>query len=113
MKFEEVRCEDLPDFRQFLVENTGGSTAPQVLIDDEPVGGSDDLSALDRSGALAPRLRRETFPALVVKRRFPAFLNRYRLRVVDRNGQILGTATASSSAEAERIASELKSEHFV
>lgn len=30
----------------------GAMTVPQIFIDDKPIGGSDDLSALDRAGKL-------------------------------------------------------------
>lgn len=30
----------------------GAMTVPQIIIDDKPVGGSDDLAALDRAGKL-------------------------------------------------------------
>ncbi len=38
--------------RQDLVELTGRYTVPQILIDDRPVGGYDDIKALDDAGAL-------------------------------------------------------------
>lgn len=34
----------------------GAKTVPQILIDDQPVGGCDDLHALDRAGKLDPML---------------------------------------------------------
>lgn len=34
----------------------GAATVPQVLIDDKPYGGFDDISALDRQGKLDPLL---------------------------------------------------------
>ncbi|HEX7751214.1 MAG TPA: glutaredoxin 3 [Novosphingobium sp.] len=34
----------------------GAMTVPQVLIDGRPVGGSDDIAALDRAGKLDPLL---------------------------------------------------------
>ena len=34
----------------------GAMTVPQVIIDGRPVGGSDDLAALDRAGKLDPLL---------------------------------------------------------
>lgn len=30
----------------------GAMTVPQILVDDEPLGGSDDIAALDRAGKL-------------------------------------------------------------
>lgn len=34
----------------------GAMTVPQIIIDGRPVGGSDDLAALDRAGKLDPLL---------------------------------------------------------
>lgn len=34
----------------------GAMTVPQILIGDQPVGGCDDLHALDRAGELDPML---------------------------------------------------------
>lgn len=44
----------LDDFamRQRIAEITGRMTVPQIIIDGEPIGGWDDLSALDRAGKL-------------------------------------------------------------
>lgn len=38
--------------RQQLVELTGRYTVPQILIDDRPLGGYDDIKALDDAGEL-------------------------------------------------------------
>lgn len=44
--------------RAEMVERVPGAvTVPQILIDDQPVGGSDDIHALDRAGKLDPLLR--------------------------------------------------------
>ncbi|HRG95823.1 MAG TPA: glutaredoxin domain-containing protein [Polyangiaceae bacterium] len=40
------------DKRDWLVSVTKRRTVPQVFIDDVPVGGFDDVQALDRSGRL-------------------------------------------------------------
>ncbi len=42
--------------RAWLVQATGRRTVPQIFIDDEPIGGFDELRALDRSGELAKKL---------------------------------------------------------
>ncbi len=42
--------------RQDLVALTGRYTVPQILIDDRPVGGYDDIKALDDAGVLDPLL---------------------------------------------------------
>ncbi len=41
------------DRRTEMVERSGGNrTVPQIFIDDRHIGGSDELVALDRNGAL-------------------------------------------------------------
>ena len=52
VEFEERRVDLSPEGRQFLIELTGRRTVPQILIDDAPVGGFDELSVLNRSGDL-------------------------------------------------------------
>lgn len=43
--------------RQEMIERAnGGTTVPQIFIDGKHVGGSDDLAALERRGALDPLL---------------------------------------------------------
>jgi glutaredoxin 3 len=42
--------------RRWLVEVTGRRTVPQIFIGGEPIGGYEELAALDRSGRLAERL---------------------------------------------------------
>jgi glutaredoxin 3 len=51
--FEEVEI-DRTDMgaRVALVELTGRYTVPQILVDDRPIGGYDDLKALDDAGHL-------------------------------------------------------------
>jgi len=53
LPYEEVNLDDDLHFRRTLNELTGGWTVPQILIDDEPVGGYTELWRLDKSGALA------------------------------------------------------------
>jgi glutaredoxin 3 len=52
LAFEEISLDDDPHFRQRLMELTGGWTVPQILIDDEPIGGYAELWQLERSGGL-------------------------------------------------------------
>jgi glutaredoxin 3 len=54
--YEEVDLNDDPSFRQRLYDLTGGWTIPQILIDDEPIGGYTELWRLDRSGSLDEKL---------------------------------------------------------
>src|SRR4051812_50224307 len=37
--FEAINIDDQPDFRQRLMDLTGGDTGPQIVIGTEPVGG--------------------------------------------------------------------------
>lgn len=57
VEYEEIHL-DRSDVRgrMDLVELTGRYTVPQILIDDRPVGGYDDLKALDDQGRLDPLL---------------------------------------------------------
>jgi len=52
LEYEEVLLDEEPDFRVKLHELTGGWTVPQILIDDEPIGGYTELWRLDREGRL-------------------------------------------------------------
>ncbi len=57
--FEEIDVSSDPEKRAWLVAASGGQkTVPQIFIDDKPIGGSDELHALDRSGALETLLHR-------------------------------------------------------
>jgi glutaredoxin 3 len=43
--------------RREAIERSGGrTTVPQIFIDGRPIGGSDDLHALERAGKLDPLL---------------------------------------------------------
>lgn len=54
--YKEVDVSGDDAKRAWLVEATGRRTVPQIFIGDEPIGGYDDLAALDKSGALAAKL---------------------------------------------------------
>ena len=56
LAYEEINLDDEPNFRQILMELTGGYTVPQILVDGEPIGGYTELWRLDRSGELDERL---------------------------------------------------------
>ena len=48
-----------PGGRQKMVQRAGGRTSvPQIFIDGQHVGGSDELYALEQSGKLDPLLER-------------------------------------------------------
>ena len=50
--YEEIDLARDPEGRTALVERTGMMTFPQVIIDEEPIGGYQELSAADRAGRL-------------------------------------------------------------
>jgi glutaredoxin 3 len=57
--FEEIDVSNDEEKRTWLVAASGGRrTVPQIFIDDKPIGGSDDLHALDRNGELEKLLHR-------------------------------------------------------
>ncbi|MBS1885700.1 MAG: hypothetical protein JSU06_00765 [Actinobacteria bacterium] len=106
--YSEVSMAGIPHFRVVLVEMTGGTTVPQILFDDEPIGGASDLARLDRRGVLTARLAGERFPRPAPIRRFsvrclarwvlaaPSGRGggpwRYRTELIDRDGRSLGPA---------------------
>jgi glutaredoxin 3 len=45
-----------PKRAEMLQRVPGASTVPQVLVDDKPYGGFDDIDTLDRAGKLDPVL---------------------------------------------------------
>jgi glutaredoxin 3 len=53
LPYSEVNLDDDPAFRQHLLEISGRMTVPQIFIAGKPIGGFDELRALDRSGELA------------------------------------------------------------
>jgi glutaredoxin 3 len=55
-QIEKIRVDLQPELRVAMIERTGRRTVPQIYIDDEHVGGYDDLAALDRAGKLTPLL---------------------------------------------------------
>ena len=56
IEYDEVFLDDDPAFRQKLFDLTGGWTVPQILVDEQPIGGYTELWRLEREGALAERL---------------------------------------------------------
>jgi glutaredoxin 3 len=50
--FEEIDLSSDPERCCELETLTGGHSVPQLLIDGRPIGGFDELAALDRAGRL-------------------------------------------------------------
>ena len=57
-EIEKIRVDLDPGRRKEMMDRTGRRTVPQIFIDDEPIGGFDDLRKLDQSGELADKLGR-------------------------------------------------------
>ena len=54
--YEEISLDEDPSFRATLHDLTGGWTVPQILIDEQLIGGYTELWRLDREGRLADML---------------------------------------------------------
>lgn len=51
-EIEKIRVDLEPELRIKMVELTGRRTVPQIFINEQHVGGYDDLAALDQAGSL-------------------------------------------------------------
>ncbi len=51
-EYEEINIEHEGISRDKLVELTGGRTVPQIILRSKPIGGYDNLLALDQKGEL-------------------------------------------------------------
>jgi glutaredoxin 3 len=52
LEFTEINVEEDGKLREEMIARSGKRTVPQIFIGDKPVGGCDDLFALDGSGEL-------------------------------------------------------------
>ena len=52
LKFEEIDIESKGWTREDLFKLTGGRTVPQIVINDQSIGGFDDLVKMDQEGKL-------------------------------------------------------------
>lgn len=52
VKFDEVRVDLDADQLEKMVRLSNRRTVPQIFINDQPIGGYDDLAALAKSGKL-------------------------------------------------------------
>ena len=50
--FSEIDVSNDPEKRTWLASATGQRTVPQIFINDQPIGGFDDMAALNRRGEL-------------------------------------------------------------
>jgi glutaredoxin 3 len=55
--YAEIDVDAVPGARDEMMARGGGDTLPQVFIGGRPVGGCDELHALDAAGRLDPLLK--------------------------------------------------------
>ena len=55
--YTEIDVDVVAGARDEMMARGGGDTVPQIFIGDRPVGGSDELHALDAAGRLDPLLK--------------------------------------------------------
>jgi len=58
-EIEKVFIDRDPEQRALMMERTGQRTVPQIFINDQHIGGYNDLAALDRAGELLPLLQQD------------------------------------------------------
>lgn len=52
VNYEEIRLDEDAEKRKELVEKLNWRTVPMIFVNEQFIGGYDDLSALERSGEL-------------------------------------------------------------
>jgi len=52
ISYEEINIEEKGWSREDLFELTGGRTVPQIVIDEKPIGGYDNLLKLSSDGTI-------------------------------------------------------------
>lgn len=57
VSYEEINIEEKGMSREELAKITGGMSVPQIVINDEAIGGYDNLWALDQNGELDKKLQ--------------------------------------------------------
>lgn len=55
--FTDIRIDEHPELRAEMIAKSGRQTVPQIFINDQHVGGCDDLHALDAQGTLDELLK--------------------------------------------------------
>lgn len=55
-EINKIRVDLQPELRLEMMEKTGRRTVPQIYIDEQHIGGFEELRALDLAGELEPLL---------------------------------------------------------
>lgn len=50
--FEQIRVDLAPEHRDEMIERSGRTSVPQIFIEEQHIGGCDDIYALERTGEL-------------------------------------------------------------
>jgi glutaredoxin 3 len=50
--YEEIRIDLDPSQRDIMIARSGRRTVPQIFINDQAIGGYDDMAALEKAGKL-------------------------------------------------------------
>ena len=56
VEFNDIRVDHEPELRTEMMERSGRTSVPQIFINDEHIGGCDDLYALEAAGGLDAKL---------------------------------------------------------
>ncbi len=57
VEYEEINIEEVNISRQELAKIAGASTIPQIIINETPIGGFDNLLELEQNGELNKMLK--------------------------------------------------------
>lgn len=52
VEYRYIDVDEVPDARKEMMARGGGTTIPQIFFDGRPMGGCDELYALERRGEL-------------------------------------------------------------
>ncbi len=58
VEYEEYLLDLMPHEKDVMIERSGNKSVPQIFINDQHIGGMDELKALDSSGKLEKLLAR-------------------------------------------------------
>ena len=57
IKYEEINIEEVDISREELIKIAGAATVPQIMINETPIGGFDNLLELEQNGKLNKMLK--------------------------------------------------------
>lgn len=59
INYQDIAVDEYPEKRAEMVAKSGRSTVPQIFINNQPIGGCDDLYALESQGRLDQLLQND------------------------------------------------------